>query len=320
MEQFFLGVDGGGTSTRAVVVQIGSGMRILGRGQAASSNHYSAGLLEAVENIRLATEAATGQSQLQPNQIAGWGLGLAGACTAREQQMLHEKIAALTPGVPVLVDEDVAAAHAGAFAVFDDASNKIRILSGVICIAGTGANSFGIGDDGKRARADGLGHLLGDRGSGYRIGEAALRALCSAADGSGAPTQLQLRVLDFLRIASIDELVPLVYHPDFSKDRVAALFPVVLECAQNNDLVATNILRQAGSDLAATCNRVLRQCTTSRIALSGGVISHQNLVRIALETTLRQTYSSLDVINSAYEADIGAALLLYHAMFANRHL
>jgi N-acetylglucosamine kinase-like BadF-type ATPase len=74
----------------------------------------------------------------------------------------------------VVVDEDVTAAHAGAFATFHVGSTVLN--SGVICIAGTGANSFGIGENGQRARANGLGPLLGDRGSGYRIGEYALRA------------------------------------------------------------------------------------------------------------------------------------------------
>lgn len=315
-QQIFLGFDGGGTRTRCVAVQVEkSAVRVLGRGEAGSSNHYSAGLEAVVQNVRLSAAEALRQSGLQLRQIAGWGLGLAGACTLLEKKMLREHLAPLADGVPLVVDEDVAAAHAGAFAAFyqhtqgDNGSDLFAIRSGVICIAGTGANSFGIGDDGQRARTDGLGPLLGDRGSGYRIGEAALRALCSAADGSGPPTLLHHRVLDFLQIASIDELVPLVYHASYGKDQIAALFPVVWSCAQNGDEVATTLLDQAGRELADTCNSVLRACKTSRIAFSGGLISHDTPVRAALEAALRQKHPSLEIIESAYDADIGAALL-----------
>ncbi len=329
--QYFLGFDGGGTRTRAVVVQFESStkinednnIRVLGRGEAGSSNHYSAGLNAAIENIRLAARDAVQQSSLQFHQIVGWGLGLAGACTSLEQKMLREHIAPLAQGIPIFVDEDVAAAHAGAFATFSNSAidnnlqgsiqnNVVQIRSGVICIAGTGANSFGIGDEGQRARADGLGPLLGDRGSGYRIGEAALRALCSADDGSGPPTSLQYRVLDSLQVASIDDLVPLVYNPNFTKDQIAALFPVVLSCAQDGDAVASSLLHQAGCELAATCHSVLQQCKTSRVALSGGLISHYTPVRASLELKLRRHHASLEIIDPVYEADIGAALLAYH--------
>ena len=318
-QQFFLGFDGGGTRTRCVVVQVErSRIQVLGRGEAGSSNHYSAGLVAAVQNIRLSADEALRKSGLRPHQIAGWGLGLAGACTLLEQKMLREHIAPLVDNVPVFVDEDVAAAHAGAFAAFpqhtqndNDGGNRFQIRSGVICIAGTGANSFGVGDEGQRARADGLGPLLGDRGSGYRIGESALRALCSAADGSGPPTLLHHRVLDFLQIASVDALVPLVYHANYGKDQIAALFPIVWSCAREGDEVATTLLQQAGRELAATCDSVLRACKTSRVAFSGGLISRDTPVRTALETTLQQRHPSLEIINSAYDADIGAALIAF---------
>jgi N-acetylglucosamine kinase len=43
-----IGVDGGGTKTRAVVVD--DALRVLGRGEAGSSNHYSVGVERAAEN------------------------------------------------------------------------------------------------------------------------------------------------------------------------------------------------------------------------------------------------------------------------------
>lgn len=312
-----LGIDGGGTTTRAVVVRFENGaLRVLDRGEAASSNHYSAGFDTAIENIRLAANEALQCSNIGYTDIAAWGLGLAGACTSSEQSLLQRYIAPLAQGATVIVDEDVAAAHAGAFACFNTGS--ITLQSGVICIAGTGANSFGIGENGQRARADGLGQLLGDRGSGYRIGEYALRAACSAADGSGPTTKLLNRVLDSFQVTSIDALVPLVYSSGFNKDRVAALVPVVLACAQEGDLVAIALLQKAAEELAATCGSVMRQLNTHRVAFSGGIISNPTPVRTRLEELLRQQNNALEVVQSAHDAAIGAAILAYLSAPVNK--
>jgi N-acetylglucosamine kinase-like BadF-type ATPase len=175
----------------------------------------------------------------------------------------------------VVVDEDAAAAQAGAF----------NGGPGAICIAGTGANCFGVNAQGERARADGLGPLLGDRGSGYWIGEAALRAVCRAHDGGAPCPTLFEGVLRHYNIASVDDLVQLVYRADFTKDRVASLVPVVLQ--SQSDEVAQQILHNAGEELASTALCVLRRLNINRVAVSGGVLEAQTPVRAAFESALR---------------------------------
>ena len=210
-----------------------------------------------------------------------------------------------------MVDEDAAAAQAGAFAGG----------AGVVCIAGTGANCFGVNARGERARADGLGPLLGDRGSGYRVGEAALRAACFAHDSriahdsrfahDGRETSIRVleACLEHYEVASVDELVQLVYRADFSKDRVAALFPVVLRCAQENDPIATRILRNAGEQLADSALLVLDALSLCDVATSGGVLIHDTPLRRAFEDKLRAHWPDVVVQTALHDAAIGAALL-----------
>lgn len=56
MTMLRIGVDGGGTTTRAVVVD--EKLQVLGRGESGSSNHYSVGLERAVHHIEAATRDA----------------------------------------------------------------------------------------------------------------------------------------------------------------------------------------------------------------------------------------------------------------------
>jgi N-acetylglucosamine kinase len=293
-----IGVDGGGTTTRAVVID--ESLNVLGRGEAGSSNHYSVGPERAIENIRRAVDSALSNAQVLAREVEGWGLGLAGACTASEQDLLRPRLEAIAPGTRVLVDEDAAAAQSGAFGGGE----------GVVCIAGTGANCFGINVAGERARADGLGPLLGDRGSGYSIGENALRAICEAYDSSGPATTLLQPVLQAMGVTSVDELVQTVYQPDFKRDRVAAVFPVVLEHARQGDAVAIGLLENAGAALAASTAAILRKLGLSRVAVTGGVLTLESPVRERFSGALQEVVPGVSIESPQYDAAIGAALLL----------
>lgn len=298
-----IGVDGGGTTTRAVVIEDAgaeSAMAVLGRGEAGSSNHYNVGLEAAAANILQAVHAALEAANVAREAIETFGFGLAGACTPSEQSLVSGKLAAITRGKSFVVDEDAAAAQSGAFAGGP----------GAVMIAGTGANCFGVNAQNERARADGLGPLLGDRGGGYRIGEAALRAICASDDGSGSPTSLVAPGLQSFGVDSVEELVKIVYQPNFTRNPVAALFPIVLQEAQNGDSVAQDLLQDAGRELALSARAVLRKLQLSRVAIVGGVLENALPVRVAFEKNLGALIADVEVILPQYDAAIGAALLV----------
>jgi N-acetylglucosamine kinase-like BadF-type ATPase len=295
--QYRLGIDGGGTTTRAVIID--EKMQVLGRGEAGSSNHYSVGASRAVENIGQAVAAALQAAGLEKSQIASWGLGLAGACTATEQTLLREAIAPICPAQNLAIDEDVAAAQAGAFGGG----------AGAVCIAGTGANCFGINESGQRARVDGLGPLLGDRGSGYWIGEQTLRIICKMQDGILTKSPLLDAVLAQLQVPDVAGLVQIVYQPDFERDRIAAVAPVVMNLSRDGDAASTEILQSAGRELAATTIAVLQELQLTQVAPVGGILSQQTALRETYDMELKKAVTGAEVVEPQYDAVIGAALL-----------
>jgi N-acetylglucosamine kinase-like BadF-type ATPase len=252
-----------------------------------------------VENIGQAVTQALQAANLQESEIASWGLGLAGACTDAEQTLLRKAIAPICPAQKLAIDEDVAAAQAGAFSGG----------AGAVCIAGTGANCFGINEKGQRARVDGLGPLLGDRGSGYWIGEQTLRTACKMEDGIVPKSPLLEKVLQQLEVADVAGLVQLVYQPDFERDRIAALAPVVMQLSRNGDAASTNILQSAGRELAATTIAVLRTLNLHPVAPVGGILSQQTALRETYETELKNAVDGAEVVEPKYDAAVGAALL-----------
>lgn len=295
--QLRLGIDGGGTTTRAVIID--ENMQDVGRGEAGSSNHYSVGVARAVENIQQAVTQALQHANIQKTEIASWGLALAGACTVAEQDLLRKAIMPICPTEKLVIDEDVAAAQAGAFGGG----------AGAVCIAGTGANCFGINENGQRARVDGLGPLLGDRGSGYWIGEQTLRIICKMDNGIVPKSPLLDKVLQQLEVTDVDGLVQIVYQPDFERDRIAGLAPIVMQLSREGDSASTNILQAAGRELAATTIVVLRELTLQQVAPVGGILSQQTALRETYEVVLKNGVDGAEVVKPKYDAVIGAALL-----------
>lgn len=308
---FHIGVDGGGTTTRVALTN--EHFTILGRGESASSNLYNVGLESAVANVKLAIDDALRHTTVEIAQVASFGFGLAGIVGETEKARWKTALRnAFNPTsstrcvAPIVVAEDATAALAGAFS--DDFSSG-NFSGGAILIAGTGANCYGQNAHGETVRADGWGPLLGDRGSGFWIGESALRAALAADDGASPATALQQIVLEHFEVSDWNALVGVVYAPDFRRERIAALVPRVLEAAQNDDEIASQILRHAGENLARTAKAVLRKLKIYRLSPCGGLLENSTEVRAALEATLRRAIPAVEIVAPQQEAVVGAAIL-----------
>lgn len=124
---------------------------------------------------------------------------------------------------------------------------------GIVVLAGTGGAVYGHAMDGRQAQLDGLGPLLGDYGSGYQIGQLALRAVARAGWHPRHATSLTLAIHQALGIT--DERYSRDYLVQFmlgERDRaeVAALARLVDREAVAGDAIAIDILREAAAAMA----------------------------------------------------------------------
>jgi N-acetylglucosamine kinase-like BadF-type ATPase len=297
MKQFRVGVDGGGTTTRAVVINEAN--QVLGRALGDSSNLYNLGLDTACDNVRKTIEGALLEAGLKSDEVASYGFGLAGISGPEEKSRWQ---AALRPlfGEAIAVDEDVVAAWAGAL------GEEGLQNGGAVLIAGTGANCFGQNAQGARRRVDGWGPLLGDRGSGYDLGESGIRAAVAAHDGAAPATILLDALLESFAVTDLEALVGVVYAPDFRRDRIAGFVPQVLRCAREGDAVANQLLTENGQKLGRTASAVLEPLGLKRLALTGGLLEHSPEIRQSLQDSLGE---SVELFAPYFEAVIGAAFL-----------
>lgn len=239
---------------------------------------------QALEQDRAATTVGLGVSGLTDDVAdAGYLLAAAAAFGVRSVHLAHDSITA----------------YLGA----------LGDARGAVVASGTGVVTLAVGAH-EVARVDGWGYLIGDAGSGYWLGRAALDAVMRAHDGRGAPTALTAIVAaDFpdLERAYID----LQSDPE-RVGRIAAYARPVADLAET-DAVAAAIVEAAGRELAASVVAGLRRvgeadAAAPRVRGIGGVFGGTVLAR-AFTAAVAERVPSADVrIGEAHPLDGAAAL------------
>jgi glucosamine kinase len=265
MTRILIGADVGGTKT-AVVVSDGSQVlaRATGAGAAVRPGRALASASIIAEAVRQAL-AKAGKSMGDLLVV-----GAAGAGRQTEQDELTAALRGEGVANRVVVTTDIEIALAAAFA---DGP-------GIVVSAGTGSVAVGRGPDGKLERVGGYGWQMGDEGSGYAIGRAALGTVSRARDSRGPATALQARLLAASRSADFDALVR--WAAGASPAEVAGLAPHVLEVAGEGDVVAQGIADYAARELSqlALCLRPkLAGEASVPVVLTGGLLESSTMLR-----------------------------------------
>ncbi len=297
-EAYFLGVDGGGSKTLAILVDAEG--REVGRGLAGGANYAALGLELAVHNIFQAVERAKHSAGL-PLSLApqsAW-LGLAGVDRPADQKLLYPHLSPLAAQIHTTNDAELGL-------------SALENAVGVVLIAGTGSIALGRDSKGTIFRAGGWGHLLGDEGSGYYLGQHALLAAVRAADGRGPKTLLLELILDHWRLRSAEDILERVYG-SADKATIASLSPCVFHAAQTGDTVASAIMQRGAEELALAVSTISARLQLSELplALMGGLLLHVERYRQELLQCLQRVHKlgQLVVVEepalSAAQASIG---------------
>lgn len=310
LEELYLGVDGGGTKTTALLARnIGSRgaapeWDIIGRGTGGPSNPNNVGEIDAsaiaiVEAIR----DAVAKAGRPIKTFAGVCAGIAGAGSAETQEKLRD----------LLKDSGVRAN------VLDVTSDLIILFDagtpegwGIVMICGTGSSTSGKTTGGKTARAGGWGYKFDDRGSSYALAIEALRAVARAADGRDLATGLTDLVLRELGVSTPNELIRSVYAPTATPESIAHLGPLVFQAAQAGDVVALGILHRETLELAETVRAVAQTLgmTTEPfpLGLAGTLLIEQEAYRDSILTQIRAHRLRPDPVTLVREPAEGALL------------
>jgi N-acetylglucosamine kinase-like BadF-type ATPase len=253
-----IGIDAGGSKTDAVLVD--ANCVELARATAGGAN------LRSIDRHIVESNLASVISPLLAGQrVRAICVGAAGAGREADRDALREVLKwAAPPRMMIIV------MHDGEIAL--RAATSAR--PAMVVIAGTGSLAYGERADGTSARAGGYGSVIGDPGSGYAIGMAAIQCAARAFDGIEPIGMLAKAVANTLNAKSASDLTEAVDHPPPDVAEVASLAGLVAEASRSGDAAAQEIIaghaRLLGS-LAAQVARAIRDGRAALpVALSGG--------------------------------------------------
>lgn len=294
---YFLGVDGGGTRTRAVITD--ASLNKLGESEGGASNPLRIGFDEAVSHISEVVNEACARAGIDSRQIASACIALAGISQPVHYHTMKDALDRALGIQDVLLVTDAAAALAGA----------LDSQPGVVVIAGTGSIAIGMNECGQQSRSGGWGPTLSDEGSAYDIARRALRAVAASLDGRAPQTLLTESICARLGINDPADLPRVIYDGDGAE--IASLAEVVSETAQRGDSVAREILASAGRELGALAASVIEKLGMRedqfRVACVGGVFKSGEFLLAPLRDRVLKIAPRADVGLPLFPPTIGAA-------------
>ncbi len=286
-----IGADVGGSKT-AVGVSEGADVLVRTDGPGAAVRPGRA-LASAGMIAEVVRRALAGVGRLSGDVLL---VGAAGAGRDPERSELAKALRGENLAERVVVTTDIELALAGAF----------ERGPGIVVSAGTGSIAVGRDTKGAHRRIGGYGWQMGDEGSGYAIGRAALGAVSRAEDGRSPHTALSDRVLKATRSPDFDSLVR--WAASASPSELAGLAPHVLEVAAQGDPLAQGIADYAARELSqlAICLLPLLQAEPPvGVALTGGLLAEDRplrrsvLARLGEEPGLRPIELPVDAVVGA---------------------
>ncbi len=303
MPLFVIGIDGGGTSTRAAL--LGLDGKLLADGQSGSSNIDDVGIEMAQQNIDRAVAAAEAQAQIARQPAEAIFLGMAGVTSEADREHIRQIARNLNLACEerIGVDHDCRAALAGG----------LSGRPGIVQIIGTGSSCYGRTADGRSWMAGGRGHLVSDEGSGCWMGLQAIRAAVRAHDGRAPHTPLLAKVLSALQINEIDDVLNRLYVVGISRAELAALAPMVVSEAMAGDETSLAIVRQGADDVSELVAAVARKLEMEEgrpeVCIVGGLLNTGPIIFDTYQAAIMQRLPAAQVKTAEQTPVMGAALL-----------
>ncbi len=312
--KLFLGVDGGQTTTKVVLGDEQGKLLACAIGGASNHTEEPGGPERLEKVVRSAV-----QQVLQTIHVRSLeGTEFAAACFGMtgETEIKHEIIRRTIRTRHLSVVHDSVNALAGATAG----------EPGLIVLAGTGSVARGRNAEGRELRVGGWGHLFGDEGSAYWISREAIRAILAEFDLLGEKTRLSQIFLARLGVASGYELMANYYSGFRSREHMAGLAIWVNEAAEAGDIVAEEILRRAGVELArfalgilsllfvvAASQADLGDNSRRPLVCYAGEVFRSDFVLSSFGETILKGYPQAQIRAALLPPVLGSLLLAYRA-------
>jgi len=297
---YYLGIDIGATKTAALICDENG--KYIGGGQGGPGNHETVDFDGMQKSITEALYSALENAQIQIDQIAGAGFGIAGYDWQSEEAKMKQVILQTGLSAPFKMVNDVVL---GLLAGTSEGW-------GIAVVSGTGCNCRGWDREHKReGRVTGYGITMGEGAGGSELIHRAMQIIGYSWTKRLPPTALAPAFIEMTGAKDLEDLIQGYTENYYTIGADAA--PVIFGVAAQGDAVANNLVRWAGTELGEMTNAVIRQLnfedTVFEIALIGSMFKSGEILINPMRETVHAIAPKAQLIPVEVKPVLGAALL-----------
>lgn len=297
MQELYLGIDGGGTSTTVCLINNNKEVVFMAKGDRSSIDTVS--LDVSFGNILNILKAFDFTNYKIHSLFAGVG----GVVTSSDKEQLAKRLKHL-PGVTkttlIKVDNDVLNALASGL-IFDD---------GMTLIVGTGMAAYGQNKL-QTHKAGGWGYKEGDAGSSYDLGFQAVKKAIRAKDSRIMDTPFTKAVSKEIGLINAQDIIPIMNELSTNRTKMASLAPLVTQFADVADPHALDIVNQATTELMLCVKAVysVLNFKQSTLVIIGSLGRAPGIFKDMLHEKIQSISKDIDIIEPKVDPAQGAARL-----------
>lgn len=305
---FVIGIDGGGTRTSAVLCDEHGNVLTTVHGGPANVN--TSGLEQTAHTLAQLINQCCLSVRCSISEIGAVVAGLAGGGETSVQQAVPDAINRyFGEEIPLYIENDARIALESAF------DGK----AGLLTVVGTGSVVYGKKQDGSFFCLGGWGRLLGDEGSGWWLGREVLRAVLASYDGTGKETLCTDLVAAQHNWTTRYHIIEAVYRQHFD---VASLAPLVLQAAEQNDAVASKIIKEGSRAILQLLKAAIRQlhwksAVKIPLVFEGSLVTRKNIYKKLIRYEIQNAHLPVRIVKPKRSPAVGAARIAL-ALMKNR--
>lgn len=278
--QYYLGIDGGGTKTTAVVSDEKGNILLKTTGK--TINFYSVGMSTAKENLQVIINDI--YDALGEIIFEGAFIGCSALDNEADESILNDLCSGVIKAEKLRMNSDAYVALSAC-----DGENPC------VAICGTGSMAIGKCLNGEVKVKGGWGHIIGDEGSAYSIAVNALRGCCILND-MNKEYPLTEAANKFFCVDDFRKAIDIIYSENTTKDVLAAFAKKVGELADSDDFVSKTVVQNEAHGFSKTVIMLLmemKKCTG--LYLYGGVFENNTFFNSVFIEDVKEVFPELNI-------------------------
>ncbi|MGG7077969.1 BadF/BadG/BcrA/BcrD ATPase family protein [Clostridium sardiniense] len=301
---YYLGVDGGGTKTRYILVD--ENLNIIKDVERGTIHIHQIGALNLRNELKSTLDIIISESNIRKNDIGHVFLGIPGYGESKsDKNIIDDIVGDIFNGINYTVGNDAVAGWAAGTGCND----------GINIVSGTGSIAYGRNKEGIEARCGGWGPGIGDDGSAYWIALRVINEYTKQKDGRKEKTVLLDIMERELDIKDYFEVVDIVFNRlKFSRTEIASFARIASIAAKEGCRVCNFIFEEAAYNLflhIRSLSTTLNLKDGFILSYTGGVFRSGGLILDPLKVMLDEDSINCIIKEPEIEPWHGAALMAY---------